>query len=445
VNSVVKLAAVAALALAVAVGVGPLLPSRNDVGSGPSPSATPIATPVPIRDGPLPAGTYVATPFSAPGSDLCWSPPQPGCIDAIPDDDIRFTFTVPKGWSGLDDSVGTLIGMGNPTGAAIIFGRGPWPYDDPCTGGSISDMIPVGPTAADFADALAALPLLDVTAPVDVTLAGYTGKYLELQVPLDLTGCEVYRPWEPWYYAQGPGERWHLTILDVEGLRIVIQAMDHEETSAQHKAELQAIVDSIEIEPATTPAGSPSPSADPIAWSPASALQDWPAPVRVEPVGDPIVVPLAGAYTDPSGDIASSEVPWVDIRSVTRSGCNLCVDYAADPPQMPTGSNEPWTAYGLVLDTDRDGVADVRYGMDGIQGSRVWRTDLHSGRTEIQDEQTWLCDCLIPGMFLAGGRAHILVAKENSGPFYVWASVIRDGRVVATDYAPDTGWLGPNP
>ncbi len=26
--------------------------------------------------------------------------------------------------------------------------------------------------------------------------------------------------------------------------------------------------------------------------------------------------------------------------------------------------------------------------------------------------------------------------------FYAWASLIRDGRVVATDYAPDAGWLG---
>ena len=29
-------------------------------------------------------------------------------------------------------------------------------------------------------------------------------------------------------------------------------------------------------------------------------------------------------------------------------------------------------------------------------------------------------------------------------PFYVWASVIVDGRVVATDYAPDSGWLIPS-
>ena len=29
--------------------------------------------------------------------------------------------------------------------------------------------------------------------------------------------------------------------------------------------------------------------------------------------------------------------------------------------------------------------------------------------------------------------------------FYAWASVILDGRVVATDYAPDVGWLDPSP
>ena len=30
-------------------------------------------------------------------------------------------------------------------------------------------------------------------------------------------------------------------------------------------------------------------------------------------------------------------------------------------------------------------------------------------------------------------------------PLYAWASVIVDGRVVATDYAPDAGWLLPSP
>ena len=45
------------------------------------------------------------------------------------------------------------------------------------------------------------------------------------------------------------GHQWHLWILDVEGLRFVVQSVDYPATSAKHRAELQAIVDSIQIEP----------------------------------------------------------------------------------------------------------------------------------------------------------------------------------------------------
>ena len=33
------------------------------------------------------------------------------------------------------------------------------------------------------------------------------------------------------------------------------------------------------------------------------------------------------------------------------------------------------------------------------------------------------------------------LTRRRAFPFYAWASMIEDGRVVATDYAPDTGWL----
>ena len=38
------------------------------------------------------------------------------------------------------------------------------------------------------------------------------------------------------------------------------------------------------------------------------------------------------------------------------------------------------------------------------------------------------------------------IGKRGGIPkrFYAWASVIQDGRVVATDYAPDDGWLAPS-
>jgi len=42
-----------------------------------------------------------------------------------------------------------------PTWAEIILERGAWLLTDPCQNGKSAD-IPVGPTAADFADALVA-------------------------------------------------------------------------------------------------------------------------------------------------------------------------------------------------------------------------------------------------------------------------------------------------
>ena len=61
----------------------------------------------------------------------------------------------------------------------------------------------MGPSVDDFANAIADHPLLDATERVDVTLAGDDGKYLDLQVPADLSKCEVYRPWDPGIFAQG--------------------------------------------------------------------------------------------------------------------------------------------------------------------------------------------------------------------------------------------------
>jgi hypothetical protein len=251
-------ARVAAAAVVGVLAIGGALfilrPGDSSVGGPgpmPTPTPTPAASPTPspspmtLHDGPLAPGTYVTEPFAQPGSDACGAPPQPGCLDTTDDDSVRVTLTVPAGWSNLFP---TDAEPAAADGASLIFTRGASLFDDPCRNDGTPE-IQVGPTVDDFVDVVAAHPLLDVTTPSDVALAGYSGKYLELQVPTDLTGCEIYRPWEPWYYAQGPGERWHLWVLDVEGVRVVVQGMDHAGTSAQHQAELQAIVDSIRIEP----------------------------------------------------------------------------------------------------------------------------------------------------------------------------------------------------
>ena len=260
-HATLKLAAVAIPALALVVAVDPLRPSTAFATADPSASASAPPNPTPVRlpDGPLPAGTYVALPFAAPGSGACYSPPQPGCSDPVADDDIRFTLTVPDGLlGGADYSVGLDVGERNtPTWAAVLLERGAWLYPDPCTPPDVADMIPVGQTAAEFADALVAHPSLDVTTPVDVTLAGYSGKYLELIVPSDLTGCDAYRAWEPGIFARWPGERWLLWVLDVDGVRVIVREMVHEGTTPEVLAKLQGVIDSIAIEPATAPAASP--------------------------------------------------------------------------------------------------------------------------------------------------------------------------------------------
>jgi hypothetical protein len=273
-NSALKVAMAALAVVAVAiVGTNLLQRSGGVGGTGPSPTANPTQTPAPtpspvasptdsnvpatLPESPLEAGTYTVAPFSGAGEGMCHAPPQPGCTETAADDTIRFTITIPDGWSGVGSGI-WLTGPGNgpPDGAALLFSRGAWLLSDPCK--YIAADIPVGPTVADFVDAVANHPTLDTTTPVDVTLAGYSGKSFDLQVPADISNCQpepfggtdpIYRPWEPGIYAQGPSQRWHQRVLDVGGVRVVVQTFDYAGTPATRRAELQAIVDSIKIQP----------------------------------------------------------------------------------------------------------------------------------------------------------------------------------------------------
>lgn len=257
-----RIAAGAAAVVAIAVAGINLLPKQGVGGpgasltSGASPTANPSpvvsASPVALKDGALTAGTYLVNPSTHPAWSACPQPTTPGCSDPSAADDIRFTIDVPEGWagvSGLNVWLATAKATA-PSGASVGFGRGSWLHSDPCRTDTALPDVKVGPTVDDFANALADHPNLAVTAPVDVTLAGYPGKYVDLQVPPDISRCPTsYFVWEPGIYAQGPGQRWHLWILDVDGVRVVVQGTDYAGTSPQHQAELQEVVDSIRIEP----------------------------------------------------------------------------------------------------------------------------------------------------------------------------------------------------
>jgi hypothetical protein len=257
-NTTLKFAAIGIVALAIGIGIGPLLTNSPDDASpaAASPSASEGPSPDTLREGTLQAGTYTVAPFAPSATwGMCMDPPQDGCRETILDDTIAFTFTVPDGWAGAPFEGLWLAGDHNspPGGAGLSFGRGGWLYSDPCSATPPPD-IGVDVTVEAFANALSNHPSLDVSTPIDITLDGYAGKYLELQVPSDIATCsDGYYPWEPGLYAQGPDQRWHVWIVDVGGVRVVVTSYDYPGTSPEHQAELGAIVDSIRIDAPTDP------------------------------------------------------------------------------------------------------------------------------------------------------------------------------------------------
>ena len=249
-----------------------------------------------------------------------------------------------------------------------------------------------------------------------------------------------------------------------------------------------AVTPTAEPEPSPTPTVRPSPGdcaipspdastpTGPLAWTPASLTQDWPAPIRPEPAGGASVEPMPPTYIDPSGDTGSTVLPCIDIRDLTVGDYDVSLDLVSNQPP-DVDPSKAWIAYGVVVDEDHDGVPDWRYGIDNLPRTagdenyhhREWRTDLHTGRTESATDWDW---AKVSQTYLltrypterrenrqlngAGAGFYFgLVFDTTQGtnvhgvkvnvPFYAWASVIVDGRVVATDYAPDAGWLHPTP
>ena len=138
---------------------------------------------------------------------------------------------------------------------------------------------PVGSSVDDLASALADLAPFRVTSPPkDITIYGYSGKHLEFTVPdlpvdhegftdcidgslnsyvaaIDAAGegdASFNQGEASWHGYTGPGYREEFWILDVEGTRLMIAAERSPGSPPGDLAELQAILDSIRIEP--TPA-----------------------------------------------------------------------------------------------------------------------------------------------------------------------------------------------
>ncbi len=235
--------------------------SEQPVQGSPSPDASVSLDPGPttLGDGSeaLPAGTYALD------------------LDARGSGDERFphiTITVPDGWENID---GWAVNSGRAGDhwMGITFWDVNEVFAHPCQWQG--RRIQPGPTVADLANALAKQPLRDATEPIDIVVDGFHGVQLEWSVPADFVGEQVQEalfdfstcdedvsvgdhPFKSWTaatnswaserYQQGPGQVDRLWILDVDGERLVVDAMYMPSTDAKDREELWQVMESIRFE-----------------------------------------------------------------------------------------------------------------------------------------------------------------------------------------------------
>ncbi len=242
-NNFTKLG-LAAAAVAIAAWLGFTYLTAPNVGApgDEDPSPTPTPTPSVLTNATREPGTYLLTTEDEPDGDY-----------HLPD---GATITMPAGWGGRS---GHRVSKNeNEADPHAFTSVGFWIWDgdfdtvylDPCQWADGAIEPPVGPTVDDLATALASQPQRGDPIPTDVTLDGYDGKLVEMTVPsdIDFADCDggEFRSWLGRYH-QGPGQVDRLYILDVEGQRVVIYSSYMPGTSEEERAELQAIVDSIEL------------------------------------------------------------------------------------------------------------------------------------------------------------------------------------------------------
>jgi hypothetical protein len=241
--------AVAAAAVVVAAVVGINLMPGPGVGTGPTaapsptPTSSPITTALPAF-GALAPGTYVIdSPFP-----------------------LRVSMVLGEGWnvwSGVTSGVAAIYkdSPDPPNGKGIIVTLVANVYADPCDASAGALVPQLGSTVDDLATALAGQPMTESSPVTDTSIDGYTGRYLEYTYPENYVpgpgdpGCEGGQSLVRWPSVAGDrqalmGEHDKVWILDVDGVRLVIDAFSFPGATPADHAEIQVIVESIQIEPA---------------------------------------------------------------------------------------------------------------------------------------------------------------------------------------------------
>jgi hypothetical protein len=174
----------------------------------------------------------------------------------------RYSVEVPDDWS----SDGHFVVK---SGASVI-GLSVWDVGqvptDPChwQGHTVDP----GSDVEDLVAALGAQATRNASTPIDVTLAGHPGRYLEWSVPADMvvTGDADFQGCDAWpdnghldfvswlgnglgeRYQQVPGQVDRLWVLDVDGQRLVVDATYSPDAAPADRDELTHVVESLRFE-----------------------------------------------------------------------------------------------------------------------------------------------------------------------------------------------------
>jgi len=205
----------------------------------------------------------------------------------------------------------------------------------------------------------------------------------------------------------------------------------------------------------------PSPSPYASGCGPAIGLPlEWMGRIRTDLAGIPVDCPSA-SLVDPK----DAALDWADIELVSHSFPSQPywrLRLAQVPPLPRYRERDGFVLeYGLVFETTGDDIPDVVVGIndDGAEAGdyRVWVTRLDTNSTEEvlgppygypvefrhpdeSHDETVYGSIEMMFTFLGGSRP-FNVRRDVPLRYYAWATVSRDGEVVAWDYAPDFGWV----
>ena len=242
--------AIAAAAVVVMAVVGyNLIPGNRGIGGiGPAPTAsptpvpTPTATPVALpTSGALAPGTYSVTDRSLTGVS-------------------RVTLSVPAGWS-IPTATDMIVikNEGQPGEVGLTTWVVSHVFADACKWDT-NALVNAGTSVDQLVTALAAQKSRQASTPTALTVGGFSAKRIDLTVSPTLSTATCTNGNLRYWPGAGPdlgsgmccnraGNTDAIYVVDVNGARLVIVARHYPGSSAADQAELQAIVDSIELTP----------------------------------------------------------------------------------------------------------------------------------------------------------------------------------------------------